>query len=89
MAATVTVRLPPALTSLFPTAPARVEIEAATVAEAIAALDARWPGMRDRLCDSTPKIRRNINVFVDGRKARLDTGVAAGGEVVVMTAVTG
>lgn len=89
MAATVTVRLPPALTSLFPTAPGRVEVEAATVAEAIAALDARWPGIRDRLCDSTPKIRRNINMFVGGRKARLDTEVAAGGEVVVMTAVTG
>ena len=87
--ATIAVRLPPALTSLFPTAPARVEVEAATVAEAIAALDAQWPGMRDRLCDSTPKIRRSIHVFVGGRKARLDTGVAAGGEVVVMTAVMG
>lgn len=37
------------------------------------ALDARWPGMRDRLCDSTPAIRRHLNVFVDGRRARLDT----------------
>lgn len=89
MAAVITVRLPPALTSLFPGAPGRVEVEAATVVEAVAALDARWPGMRDRLCNSTPKIRRNINVFVGGRKARLDTEVAAGGEVVVMTAVTG
>ena len=36
---------------------------------AIDALDARWPGMRDRLCDSTPAIRRHINVFVDGERA--------------------
>jgi molybdopterin converting factor small subunit len=89
MAATVTVRLPPALMSLFPGAPERVEVEAATVAGAVEALNARWPGMRDRLCDSTPRIRRNINMFVGGRRARLETGLAAGAEIVVMTGVTG
>ena len=40
-----------------------------TVDEVIDALDARWPGMRDRLCDSTPAMRRHINVFVDGKRA--------------------
>jgi molybdopterin converting factor small subunit len=81
--------LPAALLNLFPGAPRRVELAAATVADAIAALDARWPGMRDRLCDSTPAIRRHINVFVDGRRATLATKLAPGAEVLIMTAISG
>jgi hypothetical protein len=85
----VRVTLPPALLGLFPGAPRQVELAAATVAEAIDGLDARWPGMRDRLCDSRPCIRRNINVFVLGRRAALETRLAPGAELIVMTAVMG
>ena len=85
----VTVAIPAALAKLFPGAPRRVELSAATVDEAIAALDRRWPGMRDRLCDSTPAIRRHINVFVEGRRATLATKLAPGGEVLIMTAISG
>ena len=88
-AATVTVLLPAALAKLFPGAPRQVEIAAGTVAEAMAALDARWPGMRDRLCDSTPAIRRHLNVFVDGQKAGLATPLRPGAEMLVMTAMSG
>lgn len=87
--AQVVALLPPALLALFPTAPPRVELAAASVEEAIEALNARWPGMRDRLCDSTPRIRRNINVFVGGRRAGLATGLQPGDELVILTAVTG
>jgi len=59
------------------------------VGEMIDALDARWPGMRDRLCDAAPRIRRHINVFVDGRRATLTTPLAPGVEVWVMTAISG
>jgi sulfur-carrier protein len=86
----VAVTLPPALLRLFPGCPPRVELPAAgTVGEAIDALDARWPGMRDRLCDSTPRVRRNVNVFVDGRCAARDTPLAPGAVVTVLTAITG
>lgn len=85
----VTVVLPAALARLFPGAPRRVEVEAADVAAAIAALDARWPGMRDRLCDSTPAIRRHLNVFVEGERATLATPLPSGGEMLVMTAMSG
>ena len=57
--------------------------------EAIDALDARWPGMRDRMCDSRPRIRRHINVFVDGERATLETPLAPGAEVIIMTAISG
>ncbi|MYZ48742.1 MoaD/ThiS family protein [Propylenella binzhouense] len=85
----VSVELPPALVRLFPGSPARVQLRAASVAEILAALDARWPGMRDRLCDSSPRIRRNIDVFVDGRRATLETPVATGARVRIVTAMIG
>ena len=73
----VLVVLPGILVNLFPGAVREVEVSAASVREAIDALDARWPGMRDRVCDSRPAIRRHINVFVDGDKATLDTPLDA------------
>ncbi len=85
----VAVTLPPNLVRLFPTAVRRVELPAATVGEMIEGLDARWPGMRDRLCDSRPALRRHINVFVEGRRANLETRLAGGTEVTVLTAISG
>jgi molybdopterin converting factor small subunit len=85
----VVVTLPPALVRLFPGAARRVEVPAASVDAMIDALDARWPGMRDRLCDSTPAIRRHVNVFVAGRRATLATRLAPGAEVTVLTAISG
>lgn len=87
--APVVVKLAGALVHLFPGAPRRIEVPAATVAEMIDSLDADWPGMRDRICDSTPAIRRHMNVFVDGRRASLDTRLAPGTEVFVLTAISG
>jgi molybdopterin converting factor small subunit len=86
---TVTVILPSALARLFRGAPREHVLEAATVAEAVAALDAAWPGMRDRICDSTPAIRRHLNVFVDGEKSTLATPLRPGAEMLVMTAISG
>ncbi len=83
------VRLPAVLVNLFPSAERRVELTSGTVAEIIDALDARWPGMRERICDSTPAIRRHVNVFVAGERARLDTPVAPGADVFIFTAMSG
>ena len=70
-------------------APQMVEVTAGSVAEAIDGLDRRWPGMRDRLCDSTPAIRRHLNIFVEGERARLDSPIPPGGEMIVMTWISG
>ena len=86
----VEVTLPPALVRLFPGAAPRLDVPAAaSVSEIIDALDERWPGMRDRLIDSTPRIRRHINVFVEGRRAGLDTPLNPGARVFIITAVSG
>ena len=85
----IVVTLPAALVRLFAGAERRVVLHATTVAEALDALDARWPGMRDRLCDSTPAIRRHINVFVGDERVTLATALPPGSEVLVMTAMSG
>jgi molybdopterin converting factor small subunit len=81
--------LPRSLVALFPAAERRTVVEAATVAEAIAALDARWPGIRDRLCDAGPAIREHVNVFVDGEPATLATPLGPNATVHVIPAIAG
>lgn len=85
----VVVKLPAVLVDLFPGSLRRVELNVSTVSEMVDALDALWPGMRDRICDSTPAIRRHMNVFVEGQRARLTTALAPGSEVFVLTAISG
>ncbi len=85
----VTVRLPALLVQLFPDAERVVRLSADDVDGLMNALDARWPGMRDRLCDTTPAIRRHINVFVEGRRAKLATPLRPGADVFILTAVSG
>ena len=85
----VTVLLPRSLVSLIPGTVHRCEVEANTVAEAIDALDARTPGLRNRLVDSGPMIRQHIKVFVDGAQATLETPVPDGATVHVIPAVSG
>jgi molybdopterin synthase sulfur carrier subunit len=85
----VLVRLPPLIATLYPDADRLVSLEAASVREVIDALDLRWPGMRDCFCDSSPAIRRHINVFVDGRRVGLDAALAPGADVYILTAISG
>ncbi|MBV8081272.1 MAG: MoaD/ThiS family protein [Actinobacteria bacterium] len=82
-------RLPPTLPPLFPELPRRLQVDASTVAGAIGELDARWPGLRDRLCEHGPTLRPHINVYVDGRRADLDTPIDAASRVDVIAAISG
>lgn len=85
----VTVTLPDALRRLFQDVPETFETTAESVAGVLDALDARWPGMRGRLADTRPALRRNIVVFVDGERARLDTALEPGSKVVITLAMIG
>ena len=89
MSEPVVVWLPGALLRLFPGAEGRVELEAATVSEVMDGLDERYPGMRARLSDETPAIRRHISVFLDGNRVGLDATVPPGAELFVITAISG
>lgn len=81
--------LPPTLPPLFPGLPRQLDLEAATVGEAIERLDERWPGVRDRLCEPGPVLRPHINVFVDRERAALDSPLAATSRVDVIAAISG
>jgi molybdopterin converting factor small subunit len=83
------IRLPPTLPPLFPGLPRRLELSAATVGELLDKLEARWPGMRDRLCEPGPKLRTHIHVYVDGERADLHSAIGAGSRVDVITAISG
>ncbi|MDP9483227.1 MAG: MoaD/ThiS family protein, partial [Chloroflexota bacterium] len=71
-----TVLLPGSLLALFPGVDRRHDLPGETVEAIIIALDARAPGMRERLVEAGPRLRRHINVFVDGGPADLATAVA-------------
>ena len=81
--------LPGTLTPLFAGLPRRLDVEAATVGEAIDDLDGRWPGLRDRLCEPGPLIRRHIHVYVDSERAGLETALEARSRVDVIAAISG
>ncbi len=84
-----TVLLPASLLALFPGAAKRHEIEGGTVGAIIAALERSIPGVGDRLLESGPRLRRHINVFVDGTPADLATAVPPGAVVHILPAVSG
>jgi sulfur-carrier protein len=84
-----TLRLPTTLPTVFPGLPRELELDASTVDDAIAQLDERWPGLRDRLCEPGPVLRRHINVYVDGTRGALDTELAPTSRVDVIAAISG
>jgi sulfur-carrier protein len=83
------VHLPATLPPLFRDLPRHVEVEAATVDGAIAELDARWPGLRDRLCVPGPELRPHVNVYVDQERAGLETALGAHSRIDVIAAISG
>jgi sulfur-carrier protein len=82
-------RLPMTLTPLFHDLPRHVEVEAATVVDAIDELERRWPGLRDRLCEPGPALRMHIHVYVDQERAALDTPLEPRSRVDVVAAISG
>jgi len=83
------IRLPGTLTPLFPGLPRRVEVEAATVLAAIDSLEAQWPGLRDRIVEEGPALRRHLHIYVDGERAGLDTPVEDRSRLDVIAAISG
>jgi molybdopterin synthase sulfur carrier subunit len=86
------VRIPTPLRKLTGGADA-VDAEGATIAALVADLDRRYPGMKDRICDEQGKVRRFVNIFVNGEDIRflqnLDTTVSAGDELSIVPAIAG
>ena len=81
--------LPGTLPPLFAGLPRTLDVDAATVAEALDRLEERWPGLRDRLCEPGPALRTHIHIYVDRERAYLDTALQPRSRVDVITAISG
>ena len=81
--------LPATLSPLFPGLPRELEVEAATVNQAIDRLNEQWPGLRDRLVEPGPALRPHINVYVDRERGGLDTTLEPASRVDVIAAISG
>jgi molybdopterin synthase sulfur carrier subunit len=54
-----------------------VAVEATDLGSAIEALDARYPGFRDRLLDDKGELRQFVNVYLNDEDVRLGQGLKA------------
>ena len=65
------------------------EVEGATVAELMRALERTHPAMGGWILDERGSIRRHINVFVNGERAREDEAVGDADRIDVLPAISG
>jgi molybdopterin synthase sulfur carrier subunit len=88
----VTIRIPTQLRELSGGA-AEVDVDGATVAEALKSLEAAHPGFGERLYDEGGTLRRFVNVFVADEDIRfldgVDTAVEGGQTISIVPAVAG
>jgi sulfur-carrier protein len=83
------VHLPSTLSPLFPGLPRKLDVPASTVGDVIEHLEREWPGLRDRLCEPGPTLRRHIHVYVNQERAKIDTPVSEQCRVDVIAAISG
>lgn len=88
----VQVRIPTPLRSLTNDAEV-VEVEASTIGGAIESLQARFPGIKERLIDEAGEVRRFVNVYVNEEDIRFlqnqDSPLKDGDEVSIIPAIAG
>lgn len=70
-----------------------VPADGATIAAIVDDLEARFPGIKERLCDDEGRVRRFVNLYVNGDDIRfldsLATAVKDGDEVAIVPAIAG
>lgn len=86
------VRIPTPLRR-FTSGAEEVSAGGATVAVMIEDLEHNHPGLKERLCDEAGKVRRFVNIFVNGDDIRflnnLETTIKDGDEVSIVPAIAG
>ncbi|PIW80455.1 MAG: molybdopterin synthase sulfur carrier subunit [Candidatus Omnitrophica bacterium CG_4_8_14_3_um_filter_43_15] len=88
----VTVRVPAPLQKLTQNQ-AEVKANGRTVRELIDNLSENFPGIKERICDETGKVRKFINIYVNEEDVRFlqmdETGLKDGDEVSIIPAIAG
>ena len=64
-------------------------VEGATIAELMRALEREHPGLHGWILDERGRIRRHINVFVNGERGGEETAIAPDDCVDVLPAISG
>lgn len=86
------VKIPTQLRSLTEDAP-EVEAQGGTVSEIVDDLEARYPGLKERLLDDSGKLRRFVNIYVNDEDVRfldgIGTEVPDGARLSIIPAVAG
>lgn len=87
-----TVRIPTPLRKLT-NEEETVEVEAATIADAITELETKFPGIKERLVDDSGAVRRFVNVYVNEEDIRFQdnqaTALKDGDEISIIPAIAG
>jgi molybdopterin converting factor small subunit len=69
---------------------AQVEAEGKTLANLLADLDRRYPGIRFRMIDEQDRVRPHMRIFVNGEQVYdLDARLDPGDEVQILQALSG
>ena len=88
----VTVRIPTPLQRLTSNQ-GEVQGEGKNVRELLEDLERRYPGIKERICDESGKLRRFVNVFVNEEDIRFlqgdQTAIRDGDEVSIIPAIAG
>ncbi len=88
----VTVRIPTPLQRLT-NGQSEVQCTGTTVTALLNDLEKRHPGVKERICDETGKLRRFVNVFVNEEDIRFlqgdQTAIKDGDEVSIIPAIAG
>jgi len=70
-----------------------VEVDSGTIGAAIAELQARFPGIKERLVDDKGEVRRFVNVYVNEEDIRFlqnqQTPLKSGDEISIIPAIAG
>ncbi len=88
----IKVRIPTPLQKLT-AGSGEVQVQAASIKDLIAQLEKNYPGMKDRICDETGKVRRFVNVYLNEEDIRFlnqeQTSLKDGDEISIVPAIAG
>lgn len=87
----IKVRIPTPLQKL--TGQGEVQVQAGNIKDMIAQLEHNFPGMKDRICDESGKVRRFVNVYLNEEDIRFlnqeETQIKDGDEISIVPAIAG
>ncbi|HEX7406263.1 MAG TPA: ubiquitin-like small modifier protein 1 [Candidatus Binatia bacterium] len=70
-----------------------VGVSGSTIGAVVEDLERKFPGLKERLCDEQGRVRRFVNIYLNGDDIRflnsLETAVNDGDEVAIVPAIAG